>query len=376
MSSLKLRPLHLCIAGALAFATLAPTVSAQTLTPSAREERAKRMEELGKGKADKAGKAEKEKPAAYPNAARVSPEAKPDKKALKRLQELQELNTKQDMTALVAKATELAEDSSAGAYERSVAYIMAANAEVQLADDAKSATYFGKAIENNGLSNDDHYNTMFNLAVIQSRLEKYPEALATLDRFLTETKTQLPEQQAFRAGLLANLGRNDEAAAVFKTLVAKSPDDKRLLMNAVATLQGAEKFDEANILLEDAYKRGMLTDGKELRSLYVGYIKANRLIDAKAVMDAGTSKGILSQDAQLAKDYMVLAQNAYGENNVPLAIEMYTKAGPIAADGTAYLNLAKVLSNSGKKAEAQAAAQKALDKGLTKPEEARSLLAR
>ena len=65
-----------------------------------------------------------------------------------------------------------------------------------------------------------------------------------------------------------------------------------------------------------------------------------------------------------ARDYQVLAQNAYVDDKIALAIELYGKAAPMAADGEAYLNLAKVLEYSGKKADAKAAAQKALDKGV------------
>ena len=72
--------------------------------------------------------------------------------------------------------------------------------------------------------------------------------------------------------------------------------------------------------------------------------------------DGASRKGIIEAGPQLAKDYMVLAQNAYAEDNLPLAVEMYKKAAPIAADGEAYLNLAKVLDMSGKKAEAKTAA--------------------
>ena len=217
---------------------------------------------------------------------------------------------------------------------------------------------------------------MFNLAVIQYQQEKYQQALKTIDTFLAETKSEKTEHLNFRASLLANLGRNEEAAAIYKALILKNPDDKRLLMNAVSTLQTADKFDEATLLLEDAYKRGMLTDGKELRVLYVGYMNSRRWNDAKNVMEAGTSKGIIEAGPQLAKDYMVLAQNAYAEDNLPLAVEMYKKAAPIAADGEAYLNLAKVLDMSGKKAEAKTAAQKALDKGVKKPEDAKGILSR
>lgn len=377
MTTHRVHPLPVALACALVLAVVAPLASAQDGSPSMREQRAKRMQELGKGKADQTSKSEQVKPAIYPNASRVSPEqAKSSGKMLKELQALQDAYEKQDMAAVIVKAEAIAGNPSANAYEKSFAFSLAANAAADQDNQAKAADYFRKAVDANGLDNDNHFTTMYNLAVIQYGMEKYTDALATLDRFLTESKSDKPEHQSFRAGLLANLGRNDEAAAAYKALIAKSPDDKKLLMNAVATLQAADKFDQANVLLEDAYKRGMLTDGKELRALYVGYINESRWNDAKAVMEAGTSKGLLNQDAQLAKDYMVLAQNAYAEDNVPLAIEMYTKAGPIAADGEAYLNLAKVLENSGKKADAKAAAQKALDKGIKKPEDAKRILSR
>ncbi len=46
----------------------------------------------------------------------------------------------------------------------------------------------------------------------------------------------------------------------------------------------------------------------------------------------------------------------------------------MAADGEAYLNLARILQDQGKAAEASAAAQSALDKGVKEPADARSIL--
>ena len=57
---------------------------AQSSTPSMREQRAKRMAELGKDK-DQAKQAE-QKPALYPNATRVSPDAKASGKTVKQSQ--------------------------------------------------------------------------------------------------------------------------------------------------------------------------------------------------------------------------------------------------------------------------------------------------
>ena len=376
MTRFAQRPLFVALSAALAFAVLAPAAHAQQdkASPTMREQRAKRMAELGKGKQD--AKQEEQKPAMYPDATRVPPEAKASGKTVKQLQALQELYEKQDMAGVIAKAEQVAALPAAGAYEKSFAYSLAGNAAADLDDQTKAAEYFGKAVEANGLDNDSHYNTMFNQAVIQFGNEKYADSLATMDRFLAETKSVDPKHAGFRAGILANLGRHDEAAVIYKDLVAKNPTDKRILMNAVAALQGADKFDQANVLLEDAYKRGMLSESRELRALYVGYMNAQRWADAKKVVDDGVAKGVLQSGPDLARDYQVLAQNAYVDDKIALAIELYGKAAPMAADGEAYLNLAKVLEYSGKKADAKVAAQKALDKGVKKPDEAKGILSR
>ena len=374
------RPLATSIAAALALALLAPAANAQqdptatTGTKTMRQQRAERMAELGKGKEE--AKQAEDKPAAYPNATRTQPDAKSSGKMIKNLQGLQELFEKRDMAGVVARAEEIVAMPSANAYDKSFAYSLAANAAADQDDQAKAADYFRKAVDANGLDNDSHYATMYNLAVIQFGLEKYTDALVTVDRFLAESKSEKPEHQSFRAGILANLERHDEAAAIYKELIAKNPSDKRILMNAVAALQNADKQDQANALLEDAYKRGMLTESRELRALYIGYMNASRWEDTKKVIDAGMSSGVLQPGPDLARDYQILAQNAYADDKIPLAIDLYGKAAPMAADGEAYLNLAKVLEYSGKKAEAKAAAQKALDKGVKKPDDARGILSR
>ncbi len=355
------RPLAAIMAAALGLMLIAPMAQAQIDTHSSRR----------RPKAEQA-----EKPAMYPNATRKQPEAQATPKAVKVLQDMQKLYEKEDWAGVIAKASEVEGMSKANAYDKAFAYSMAGNAESSQDNQAKAAEYFAKAIATDGLDNDAHYSTMYNLAAIQFGEEKYTEALATLDRFLAETKSDKPEQLSFRAGILANLGRNDEAAAAYSELLAKNPTDKRILMNAVAALQGADKFDQANVLLEDAYKRGLLTEQRELRALYVGYMNAERWTDAQKVMEDGEAKGILKAGPDLGRDYQVLAQNAYVDDKIPLAITLYQRAAPMAADGEAYLNLAKVLDYAGKDAEAKVAAKTALEKGVAKPDEAKRILSR
>jgi len=317
-----------------------------------------------------------EAPALFPSASRTQPDAKASSKALQGLQELQAQYEKADFAGAVAKADVLA-SGDASPYEKAFAYQLAGNASADLKNDAQAAEFFQKAIDSNGLDNNSHYQVMHNLSAVQFGLERYEDALKTLDRFLAETKSDDPKYQSFRGSILASAGRNDDAAKLYADLLAKNPNDKKILMNAVASLQQADKFDQANALLGDAYKKGLLTEAREYRALYSGYLNAeNKWKDAVPVINDGVAKGILPQDADLAKAYMIVAQNAYGADDIALAVDMYGKAGPIASDGEAYLNLAKVYEFQGKKSEAGAAAQKALDKGVKKPEEARRLLSK
>lgn len=374
-------PWRVAIAAGVAVAGLSMQASAQSQVSNdqaLREQNSQRMERVAKKDKElrQNQEAAAEKKALYPAATREEPEATASRKTIKQLQALQELYEKQDMAGAIAKAEEIAAMSAAGPYEKSFAYSMAGNAAAEMDDEAKAALYFGKALDANGLDNNSHFNTMYNLAVIQFGMDKYDDALKTMERFIAESGTRNTDQLALRAGLLSEVGRTDEAIAAYKALVAEHPDDKRILMNAVATLQGAEKFADANALLEAANKRGMLTEERELQALYVGYLNDDRFEDARRIIEEGASKGILKDGPALAKAYSVLAQEAYYGDRVDQAIEYYRKAAPMSADGEAYLNLAKLLGDKGKKAEAKAAAQKALDKGVKKPEQAKAILSR
>lgn len=378
MTSLSnLRPLTLAVAAALLAAFAVPTTSfaqsgyGDVGSDSMRARRAKRLKELGKGEDTKQ---QQEAAALYPQATRESPEAKSKGKGLKALQALQESFEKQDNAAVITQADAIGADADSTAYEKAFAWQLAGNAAADLGDEAKAADYFKKAVDADGLDNNSHYQVMYNLAVVQFGLDRHADALATLDRFLAETKSDKPEHQAFRAGILANSGQGDAAAAIYAEQLAKNPDDMKLRMNAVAAYQAADQFDKANALLAEAQQKGLLDDPSQYRALYVGYINADKDKEALAVIDDGIAKGVVQPSPDLAKDLMVLAQKAYYAGSDLDAVALYKRAAPMAADGEAWLNLAMILEDQGKTAEAKAAAQSALDKGVKKPEDARRIL--
>jgi tetratricopeptide (TPR) repeat protein len=302
--------------------------------------------------------------ALYPQATREEPEATPSRGGVKKLQKLQDEYQNQDNKDAIALANEIGADPDSNAYEKSYAYLIAGTAASDKDDQAGAADYFAKAVAANGLPNNDHYTAMFNLAVIQYGLDKYQDALATLDRFLSETKSDKPEASNLKGGILMGLERYDDAAALYTSLLAAKPDDKTLRMNAVAAYQAGDKPEKAMALLADAQAKGLLTTKDEYRSLYVGLINDDKDKDAVKVIEDGVAKGIIPSSVELSKDYMVLGQKAYYNEDSATAIEMYKRAIPMAADGEAALNLAKLYAEAGKGADAKAAAQQALDKGV------------
>jgi tetratricopeptide (TPR) repeat protein len=312
----------------------------------------------------------------YPLATRVAPSQKVNAKESKTANEIQADYNANKYDSVFSKVEAFAASGSTNAYLQAYLYQLAAVAANNAGDQQKSADYFRKAIDANGLDNNGHYQAMYNLAIQLNQLDQPAEALTVLDRFLNETKTDKPDPIGLKAIILGNLDRPAEGAALFEKVLAAKPDDRPTLMNAVALYQQAGNFDKANGLLENARKQGMLTEGTEYRTLFVGYINAEKYAQARDVLEEGVNKGAIKPSQQLANDYSILAQHYYiDQNKIPEAIDFYTRAMKVSTDGEAALNLARVLRNESRIGEAKAAAKEALAKGVKKPKDANAILA-
>ena len=305
-------------------------------------------------------------------------------------------------------ADEMIADPKANAYERSIAARLAA-ASLVGDDDAKAMAYLQKVLEFNGLSNNEHYDSMLLLGQLQMQNDQDAQGLATIDKLIAETRTTNPEVLAIKGNALYRLERYPEAAAALKQaideagdkaqpawlqllmasyfdddkpeeaskiaedLVAKNPNDKKMQQNLAAIYMQAGQDDKAIAILEKLRASGQLTDDKDYRNLYALYINSQgHEKQAIAVIKEGLDKGILKPDYQT---YVALGQAYYFSDQPKEAIEAYQKAAPLAPDGETYLNLAKALWGEGRIGEAKQAAQKALDKGIKNPQDAKKILA-
>ena len=298
-------------------------------------------------------------------------------------------------------------NASSSAYDRALAAQLAANAAYDMDDLPAAMAALQQAIKFDALDNNDHYGAMLMLAQMQIQEGQDVEGLATLERFLSETGSNDPQHLILKGNTLYNLERWEEAAVATKAaidastdadpswtqllmgiyleldrpeeamriaeeLAARNPSDKRGQLNLASIYLQNDQFDRAAAVLEQVRASGQLATPEEYRQLYATYLNLDgREAEAIAVIEEGLAKGILEPNHEA---YVALAQSYYFSKQDAKAIDAYQKAAPLDEDGETYLNLARVLWQADRIAEAKQAAQKALDKGLDDPKDARKIL--
>lgn len=354
------------------------------------------------------GKDQKAAAESFPNATRKAPGAKASAKASPKLQKMVKLYDDDKAAEARALADEIIANEAFNAYDHAFAAQIAAQIAYEADDSNGAIAYLDKAMAYDGLDNNGHYNAMLMKAQLQLQEDKYPEGLATIDRFLSETKSQNPEHLVVKGNALYRLEKYPEAAAVLKQAIdatpepradwqqllmaayaesgqgdqaiamaekvaAKSPNDKRAQLNLVAVYLQADKYDKALVVLEKLRAAGQLTEDRDYRQLYATYLNIEgKEKQAAAVIQEGLDKGILKPDHQ---SYLALAQSYYFSEQPGPAIDAYKKAAPLDDDGETYLNLARLLWQENRIPEAKDAAKQAVAKGLKKPDDAKKILA-
>lgn len=310
---------------------------------------------------------------------------------------------KENFDRVIALGLELAEDSRANDFERALALQYVGAAYIDKDDYPRAIEYLQRAVDADGLPNNNHFQTMLQVAQLQLSEELYAEALDTIDRFLSESGSRKPEHLALKGNILYRLerypeaaqllqqaieaheappaswsqilmasyfemDRPQEAARIAERLAQANPDDKTLLLNLSSIYVQADMLDKAAAVLEDMRARGMFTQERDYQQLYRIYANMEgKDMLAVAVIREGLDKGILQPAAE---PYTVMAQAYYFADRPQEAIEAYREAAKHATTGDTALNLARVLYEVERYAEAKQAANEALQKGLRRPGDA------
>ena len=361
------------IAGAAMALTLSPAVLAQdTGANPASDQRIERRERSDR----RSSRASKEAQQRYPLATRESPGLKTSGRTGKKLQEMVDLQAEGKSAEAGAIAASLLASEDTSNYEKALAAQTAAQVAYDAGDTARALEMFERIVALDALDNNNHYAMMLNLAQLQQQQKQYEQSLATYDRFLGETGGGDAEALMMKGQTLFLMDRNEEAAAVMQQAIDASddpkPEWKALLMQAHARSGNADeavRMAEAVVFASAEPVSAKALEYPQLDTTYNNL--EGKEAEAIAVINEGVDKGILAEDFNTS---VALAQAYYFSGQIAPAIEAYRKAAPLDDDGSTYLNLAKVLLNEGRDAEAGEAAGRALEKGVPDPEEARGII--
>lgn len=343
----------------------------------------------------------------YPDASRKSPTAK-SARATRKMRQMIELYDEDKLGEARAIAEDILAAESSNAYERAFSAQFAAQLALAQDDTAAAMAHLERAIELDGLDNNNHFGAMWMLAQLQVQEERYPHALATIDRLMAETNSRsyehlllkgralnraenypeavialkqaasaAPEGKAeWQSELMYAYAESDqsaEAARLAEQIAAENPADKRAQMNLATTYLQIDAYDKAAAVMEKLRAAGQLSEERDYRQLYSTYLNIDgKEREAANVIAEGLQKGVLQPSHDT---YLALGQAYYFSDQVGLAVDAYQKAAPLAKDGETYLNLAKVLWQEDRVSEAKAAARQAMAKGLKNADDARKILA-
>lgn len=364
--------------------------------------------------------ARKEKPAAapaaeakrFPNATRTEPSAKDaqttqeNNKAINAIAKDYQDPAKRAET--LQAIDQILANPKSNAYDKSFAAQVGGLISNQAGDNAKSVAYFRQAVAANGMDNNGHFETLFNLAIVQTQMKDFAGAIATLEQFLNESKSTMPEarfmlaQNFYESGKFAEaatqaklaLDAKPDAEANWKQLymlalsksgnagdalkqaqemAAANPTDKTAQMNYTALLLQGNRNAEALAVMEKMRTNKLLTTDTDYRNLFVTLNQKQG--SEKAVIEViqeGLASKVLNEDYQVD---LALAQAYFFSGQEGKAIEYYEKAGPASQNGETFLNLARIYWQQGRNAEAKATARKAQAKGVKDDKDIKRILA-
>jgi predicted Zn-dependent protease len=302
---------------------------------------------------------------AYPKATRQSPPQSGDKALAKQMEAMIKLQSEDGAEdKIISMADSILANPKASAYDKSSAAYLAGAAwqGKDTKNFAEAIKYYKIAIDANGLSNNNHFRAMQQTAQMLESDEKHAEALAMIDRFLSETQSDDANAWTIKTQILIAMDKPKDAAVAVEKLLANKPNDKKLMMTLAAVYMQSGDDAKAGQMFDKMRAAGLLTEGKDYETGF--RLLANiegRQKDALAFIDEGLKKGLLKPSFEM---YALQGQAAWDADDTKGAMAAWSKGAPLSKNGEMYLNLAQLQADEGQFAAAKASALAAREKGV------------
>lgn len=351
--------------------------------------------------------AKEEKVNEYPNSTRKDPKVEMSASTQKDLNKALDLVNDGKYDEATPLLEKVATDSKSSKY----AHAMALYGEAQVAngknDDAAAIAKFREAYALDALPNNQQFQVLYNVAVMQIQTEKYDDALNTLNEWFKVTGSQKADAYALQGNAYyrldkfqpavdsikkalslsdkpsdswyqilmasyAELEQYDEAAKVLEGQLAKDPSNAKLTTQLATVYVKGKQDQKAVDLLAAAKQKGLLTSENDYKLMAQLYDQLDKPKEGAAVLSEGFSKGIIKPSYEM---YKLLGDSYALASDDTHAIDAYGKAAGMSKDGNVDYIRGSLLMNNDRSKEAAEALRQAIAKGnLKQPGEAYILL--
>jgi tetratricopeptide (TPR) repeat protein len=258
----------------------------------------------------------------------------------------------------------------------------------------KALDYLERCVAQNALQPEDQLRSLYLVGQLQAMLERYDDAVVTLESWISQVETPAPSSYYTLAVTYYQAGRPEDSIAAIKKAVELSDDPReawyRLLLSL--HLQRSE-YQEALAILDDvilkypkkaywsqmaaiyaqlddmtrslasqqiAKSEGYVTEGRDLTRIAQMFMVEGLPHRGVAVMKQGMEDGSIEKTEQA---YQTLSDTLLQSREWEQALEPLSKAADLHKDGTLFVRHAQVNLQLGRWADARSSLNLAFEKG-------------
>ena len=258
----------------------------------------------------------------------------------------------------------------------------------------KALDHLEKCVAEEALQPDDQLRSLYLVGQLQTMLERYDDAIVTLERWISQVETPAPSSYYTLAVTYYQAERPDESIAAIKKAVALSSDPREAWYRLLLSLHlERSEYQEALNLLDDiilkypkkaywsqmaaiyaqlddmtkslavqqlAKSEGYVTESRDLTRVAQMFMVEGLPHRGAAVMKQGIEDGSIERTEQA---YQTFSNTLLQSREWEKALDPLGKAADLHEDGSLYVRLAQVNLQLGRWGDARSSLNLAFEKG-------------
>jgi tetratricopeptide (TPR) repeat protein len=258
----------------------------------------------------------------------------------------------------------------------------------------KALAYLEASVSENALQPEDHLRSLFMVGQLQTMLERYDDAIVTLELWISQVEVPAASAYYTLAATYYRAERPDDAMVAIKKCVELSNDPREPWYRMLLSLHlEREEYDEALAILDDiilkypkkvywsqmaaiyaqqdnipkslavqllAKNEGYVDESRDLTRVAQMFMVEGLPHRGAAVMKQGLEDGSIEKTEQ---SYQTFSDTLLQSREWSLALEPLGMAAELHKDGSLYVRLAQVNLQLGRWADARSSLNLAFEKG-------------